>query len=75
MKKKLIDFYRNHLIWSLFLNFVLVSIVLVGLFELTGYEIIKTCSSVGSYKEAQDALKEFPRLDGNKDGIACNNLK
>lgn len=34
-----------------------------------------TCASFGSREEAQKALRNNPRLDGDGDGIACDTLK
>lgn len=33
---------------------------------------VKHCSDFSNQQQAQDALVNNPRLDGNHDGIACN---
>lgn len=34
-----------------------------------------TCRSAGSFAHAQTLLHLYPRLDGDKDGVACENLR
>lgn len=70
-------FYNIHTI-SAILVYIIMALcvfIFVSLYELGEYTYTRRCNSFSSHKDAQAALKVYPRLDGNKDGIACNGLK
>lgn len=54
---------------------VLVGLILVSFSVWDGYEYTKLCRSFLTQKDAQNALTNYPNLDKNHDGIACNNKK
>lgn len=43
--------------------------------KLKKYHFTKNCDSFSTQQEAQDALSDYPNLDNNHDGTACNDKK
>lgn len=74
-KAEIIKTQNTLLIVSFFTIVGLSLAILVSFSLLSGYRYTKFCRSFSSQKDAQSALHDFPLLDGNKDGIACNQLK
>lgn len=65
---------NTYLIISVLVNVFLVFLILVSWSELNSYKIYKTCGSFSSREDATKALKKYPNLDRDKNGIACDNL-
>jgi len=46
----------------------------VALLELKERRKVVTCDSFSSYRDAREALPRYPGLDGNNNGIPCEEL-
>lgn len=51
--------------------FFLCFFISVSSFQINKFSFKKTCASFSSQKNAQENLKDWPNLNGDKDGIAC----
>lgn len=65
---------NNILIIFLTMIFVLFLVIFVSFSVLNDYKYVRLCRSFSTQKDAQNALKKYPGLDNNHDGIACNEL-
>lgn len=61
----------------IFVGLFILLIIICGtlVVKLEKGRIAVTCKTLGSYDEAQKLLHSYPHLDGDSDGIACENLR
>lgn len=79
MGNQIMNFYKVH--WREILVVILLAVIFAyGLFVVffkysDAGEVVRTkitCRHFKNQPDAQKALKDNPRLDGDKDGLACN---
>lgn len=58
------------------LSFFLLAVSIYALFKLKGFgdRVRPTCSDFKYWEESQEVVGKYRNLDGDNDGIACENL-